>query len=638
MKSFRLNDLGGEVSIAVLIVAVIALMILPLPTVVIDSLLALNITISVLLLMVTLYIPNATSLYSFPSLLLFTTLFRLSLNIASTKSILRHAEAGHIIESFGELVVGGNLVVGLVVFLIIAIVQFIVIAKGSERVAEVGARFTLDAMPGKQMSIDADVRAGNLTAEEAQRRRTMLSIESQLHGGMDGAMKFVKGDAIAGLVITMVNILAGIVIGVTYHSMSAADAADRFAVLSVGDAMVSQIPSLLISVAAGVLITRVSDEHSKPRSLGTEIVKQLSTNSRALYSAAAMLIGFALVPGFPWPMFLLLAAALFAGARIMGKQVLDREPAAGPELSALRADGAKGQAPTIAAQAPAFSAPLSVRLSPALADRLDAAELNRAFTAARGVLVDELGLPFPRAAVWTTESLAGMAVEILLHDVPQPALELPARPDRPERALADAVGAAVRAHAHLFIGVQETQWILDRVGTEYPGLVAEVQKVMPVLRIAEVLKRLLEEHVPIRNQRAILESLVNWGAKEKDLLLLTEYVRGDLGRFIAHRAAGGSQLPAIVLDVEVEQTIRQAIKQTPAGNYLTLEPQQIDQLLASLERLVGANPPPNLAVVTSMDIRRYFRRMIAQRLAWLQVYSFQELGDIDLRPVGQLGL
>ena len=638
MKSFRLNDLGGEVSIAVLIVAVIALMILPLPTVVIDGLLALNITISVLLLMVTLYIPNATSLYSFPSLLLFTTLFRLSLNIASTKSILLHAEAGHIIESFGELVVGGNLVVGLVVFLIIAIVQFIVIAKGSERVAEVGARFTLDAMPGKQMSIDADVRAGNLTAEEAQRRRTMLSIESQLHGGMDGAMKFVKGDAIAGLVITMVNILAGIVIGVTYHSMSAADAADRFAVLSVGDAMVSQIPSLLISVAAGVLITRVSDEHSKPRSLGTEIVKQLSTNSRALYSAAAMLIGFALVPGFPWPMFLLLAAALFAGARIMGKQVIDREPAAGPELSALRADGAKGQAPTIAAQAPAFSAPLSVRLSPALADRLDATELNRSFTAARGVLVDELGLPFPRAAVWTTESLSGMAVEIMLHDVPQPVLELPAKPERPERALADAVGAAVRAHAHLFIGVQETQWILDRVGTEYPGLVAEVQKVMPVLRIAEVLKRLLEEHVPIRNQRAILESLVNWGAKEKDLLLLTEYVRGDLGRFIAHRAAGGSQLPAIVLDVEVEQTIRQAIKQTPAGNYLTLEPQQIDQLLASLERLVGANPPPNLAVVTSMDIRRYFRRMIAQRLAWLQVYSFQELGDIDLRPVGQLGL
>lgn len=230
-------------------------MILPLPTPMIDTLLGINITLSVVLLMVTMYVPDSISLSSFPSLLLFTTLLRLSLNIASTKSILLHAEAGHIIESFGELVVGGNLVVGLVVFLIITTVQFIVIAKGSERVAEVGARFTLDAMPGKQMSIDADLRGGNLTADEARRKRARLAIESQLHGGMDGAMKFVKGDAIAGLVITMVNILAGIVVGVTYHGMTAGDAANRFAILSVGDAMVSQIASLLISVAAGVMIT-----------------------------------------------------------------------------------------------------------------------------------------------------------------------------------------------------------------------------------------------------------------------------------------------------------------------------------------------------------------------------------------------
>ena len=232
------SQYSGEVGIAGVIVAVVALMILPLPTFLIDTLLGLNITISVVLLMVTMYIPKATSLSAFPSLLLFTTLFRLSLNIASTKSILLNAEAGHIIESFGELVVGGNLVVGLVVFLIITTVQFIVIAKGSERVAEVGARFTLDGMPGKQMSIDADVRAGNMTAEQAQKRRGLLAIESQLHGGMDGAMKFVKGDAIAGLVITMVNILAGIVIGVTYHGMSAGEAANRFSVLSIGDAMV----------------------------------------------------------------------------------------------------------------------------------------------------------------------------------------------------------------------------------------------------------------------------------------------------------------------------------------------------------------------------------------------------------------
>ncbi|MFL6700972.1 MAG: FHIPEP family type III secretion protein, partial [Paraburkholderia graminis] len=223
----------GEIGIALLVVAIISLMILPLPPFLIDILLAINITISVTLLMVTMYVPNVVSLSVFPSLLLFTTLYRLSLNIASTKSILLHADAGNIIESFGELVVGGNLVVGMVVFVIITTVQFIVIAKGSERVAEVGARFTLDALPGKQMSIDADLRANLLTPEEARRKRATLAVESQLHGGMDGAMKFVKGDAVAGLIITLINIIAGIAVGVAYHEMTAGEAANRFSILSV---------------------------------------------------------------------------------------------------------------------------------------------------------------------------------------------------------------------------------------------------------------------------------------------------------------------------------------------------------------------------------------------------------------------
>ncbi|WP_320534160.1 FHIPEP family type III secretion protein [Robbsia andropogonis] len=640
LKTLRLDEFGGEVAIASLVVAVISLMILPLPPFLIDTLLGLNITISVVLLMVTMYIPNATSLSSFPALLLFTTLFRLSLNIASTKSILLHAEAGHIIESFGELVVGGNLVVGLVVFLIIATVQFIVIAKGSERVAEVGARFTLDAMPGKQMSIDADVRAGNISAEDAQRRRGMLAIESQLHGGMDGAMKFVKGDAIAGLVITLVNIVAGIVIGVSYHGMTAGEAANRFSVLSIGDAMVSQIPSLLISVAAGILITRVADEHSKPSSLGTEIAKQLSTSSRALYSAAALLGGFALVPGFPSTLFAILAVTLFASGHVLRKQLNDKQPKRGPELASLRTDGYKGHTPTIGEHPPAFSSPLSVRLAPRLAAQLDTTALDRAFDTARRNLVNELGLPFPRTAVWKDNAVPDGCYQVLLHDVPQSPVKLDAARNIREKVLVEAITEAVHENAHLFLGLQETQWILERVGTEYPGLIAEVQKVVPVLRIAEVLKRLLEEHVPIRNLRAILESLTNWGSKEKDLLLLTEYVRGDLGRFIAHRATGGKgALPAILLDIEAEQTIRQSIKQTPAGNFLTLEPQQVNQLLNAIEEIVGTQPPEYLAIVTSMDIRRYFRRMVEQRLKWLQVYSFQELGDdINLQPVGRIAI
>ncbi|MBN3857577.1 FHIPEP family type III secretion protein, partial [Paraburkholderia sp. Ac-20340] len=312
---------AGEAGIAILLIAIVSLMILPLPPAIIDGLLAVNITISVVLLMVTMYVGHIASLSAFPSVLLFTTLYRLSLNIASTKSILLHADAGTIIESFGELVVGGNLVVGLVVFVIISVVQFIVIAKGSERVAEVGARFTLDALPGKQMSIDADLRANILTPEEARRKRARLAVESQLHGGMDGAMKFVKGDAIAGLMITLINIVGGIAVGVAYHGMSAGEAANRFSVLSIGDAMVSQIPSLLISVAAGVMITRVDEGKADGQdSLGEAIGRQFTSSARALWFAALLLLGFALVPGFPMALFVLLAGVLaFTAHRLQKK-------------------------------------------------------------------------------------------------------------------------------------------------------------------------------------------------------------------------------------------------------------------------------------------------------------------------------
>ncbi len=361
---------GGEIGIAMLVVAIISLMILPLPPFLIDVLLAVNITISVTLLMVTMYVPNVVSLSVFPSLLLFTTLYRLSLNIASTKSILLHADAGNIIESFGELVVGGNLVVGMVVFVIITTVQFIVIAKGSERVAEVGARFTLDALPGKQMSIDADLRAHLLTPEEARRKRATLAVESQLQGGMDGAMKFVKGDAVAGLIITLINIIAGIAVGVAYHEMTAGEAANRFSVLSVGDAMVSQIPSLLLSVAAGVMITRVSDESdARPLSLGDEIGQQLSVSARALYFACLLLLGFAAVPGFPTWLFVLFAAILAS----CGYELDRRKPAATTNaceaVNAMRRAGSKATTPPILTRAPQFTCPLGVRISPELVGR-----------------------------------------------------------------------------------------------------------------------------------------------------------------------------------------------------------------------------------------------------------------------------
>ncbi|MCR1769226.1 type III secretion system export apparatus subunit SctV [Burkholderia glumae] len=698
LKSLKLPA-GGEIGIVALVVAIISLMILPLPPLLIDMLLGLNITISVTLLMITMYVPDISALSAFPSLLLFTTLFRLSLNIASTKSILLHAEAGNIIESFGKLVVGGNLVVGLVVFAIITTVQFIVIAKGSERVAEVGARFTLDALPGKQMSIDADLRANLLTPEEAKRKRATLAVESQLHGGMDGAMKFVKGDAIAGLIITMINILAGIAVGVAYHGMSAGDAANRFSVLSVGDAMVSQIPSLLLSVAAGVMITRVADERqAKQRSLGDEIGHQLGSSSRALFFAAVLLLGFAIVPGFPSLLFVLLAAALsFAGYRLSVRKPSSRDSEHGgaETLASMQRVGAKTEVPPILPRAPQFACAVGVRISPDLAAKLAMPTLDAAFEAERAALQEALGLPFPGITMWVHAPLPVATFEILIHDVPHLMVTMPTGkamlPDlrllpaevaaasaeklqalaekaedgppvdsagtptrwideravpaktpvwRTEQIIAHACVAAMRRHATLFLGIQEVQWILDQLSHDAPGLVAEVQKVLPPQRIADVLRRLLEEQVSIRNVRSIMESLIAWGAKEKDMLMLTEYVRGDLSRFLAHRAAKGErQLSAVLFDMQAEQHIRAAIKQTPTGNFLALPPNDAAFLIDRIQSFVGAAPREGVVLVTSMDIRRYVRRMIESRLGWLSVYSYQELGEhVELKPVGRVTL
>jgi type III secretion protein V len=653
LKTMKLPGVG-EAGIAILLVAIVSLMILPLPPAVIDVLLAINITISITLLMVTMYVGHIATLSAFPSVLLFTTLFRLSLNIASTKSILLHADAGEIIESFGQLVVGGNLVVGLVVFIIISVVQFIVIAKGSERVAEVGARFTLDALPGKQMSIDADLRANILTPEEARKKRARLAVESQLHGGMDGAMKFVKGDAIAGLMITMINILAGIAVGVAYHGMTAGDAANRFSVLSIGDAMVSQIPSLLICVAAGVMITRVDEggDHGES-SLGEDIKRQFTSSSRALYFASLLLLGFAAVPGFPAPLFLLLAGTLgFVGYRLQKGQK-GTSKGGGKPVGALQRAGAKGDAPSILPRPPQFTCPLGVRLSADVSARLAADALDRAFDAQRNALQAEVGLPFPGIMMWTDSALPEQCYEVLIFDVPQGRASLAeanatneaagdakAEPATPEAVIARHTIELLRRNAHLFLGIQEAQWILDQLNEDYPGLVAEVQKALPLQKMADVLRRLLEEEVPIRNIRSITESLIVWGPKEKDMLMLTEYIRMELGRLIAYRATGGPRdLPVVLVDVQVEQHIRQSIKQTPTGNFLALPPDEIAALVGRIADIVGDTPRKPLALVASMDIRRYLKRMIEARLPWLPVYSYQELGaHVDLQPVDRLTL
>lgn len=642
----------GDVALVALIIAVIALLVLPLPTLLLDALIATNLAASIGLLMLSLYVPSALGLSTFPSLLLLTTLFRLSLNIASTKQILLHAHAGHIIETFGRMVVGGNVVVGLVVFLIIAIVQFIVIAKGAERVAEVAARFSLDGMPGKQMSIDADLRAGIIDKEEAQRRRHEVEEESQLHGALDGAMKFVKGDAIAGIVIAFVNVVAGIAIGATMHGMALGTAVSTYAVLSIGDGMVAQIPSLFVSIAAGIVITRVDVKRRAHRHLGAQIVQQLLGQPRALLTAGAVVAIFALIPGLPaWP-FLFLAAA-FAVAGYNGG--LARDPQRSLEATmvpAMMREGGRAAPTASDGTAAPIAVPLRARVASDARRWLVPSTFDAALAAQRNLLSRDLGLPFPGLSLTFEDSLTGGAYVIEVQEVPAASGQLApsersaqaaaaANSSSPEQALAAHIAQVMRTHADAFVGMQEAQALLTRAASQLPDLAAEVQRVVPMQRVAEVLRRLVQEEVSIRYLREICESLLAWAPREKDTVMLTEYVRADLGRFIVRRYCDSKgKLRAVMLDAGAEQVVREAIQQGPGGNFLALATEAGEALMAGAERaLHPLRTEQRPVLLASMDVRRYIKKFLGTRFQALAVLSIQELpAHVEVHSLGTLSL
>ncbi len=640
----RMLSRRNDIVLAAVIVAVISLMIFPLPLFVLDSLIAVNLGASVALLMLALYVPSALGLSTFPSLLLFTTLFRLSLNIASTKLILLNANAGHIIETFGNLVVGGNVIVGGVVFLIIAIVQFIVIAKGSERVAEVGARFTLDAMPGKQMSIDADMRAGIISADEGRHRRCELERESQLHGAMDGAMKFVKGDAIAALIIAFVNILAGIAVGSLMHDMSVCDAVDRYTILTVGDGMVSQIPSLFVSIAAGVLITRVgSGDGVVGGHLGGEIGAQVMSQPMALLITGGVLLGFVLVPGFPKAQFLVLALLVGGIGWILlraakGHATYERTPMPG-----MRRDGAAAAIPKLIEESVSpVTVPLLIKIAPDLRAHLEPALLDIELLGLRRRLLLDLGLPFPGLRMSYEPELPTSSYVICAQEisVAQGVAARGSSSTRVEPLLVAHLETVVRAHADWFIGMPEVQGLIARVETMFPELAAEIQRALPLQRVTDVLRRLVQEGVSIRNLREIFESLIVWGPKEKDVLMLTEYVRVDLGRYITHRhAQGRDALSVIMLDPRLEASIRQSIQQTSAGSFLALPPEQSRRVIDQLKALLAREGAAGALLLASMDIRRYVKKLIDSSLPQLPVLSYQEVGaHRQLQSLGRVEL
>jgi type III secretion protein V len=659
----RHNDL----LLAGLLVAIVALFVLPLPTPLLDFLIAANLSMSLTLLIVAMYVPSALSLSTFPSLLLFTTLFRLALNIASTKLILLHANAGHIIDTFGKLIVGNNVVVGGVVFLIIAIVQFIVVAKGSERVAEVAARFALDAMPGKQMSIDADVRAGVLSSAQAQKRRQQLEQECSLHGAMDGAMKFVKGDAIAGIVIALVNILAGLAIGTLMHDMSIGGALQRYAILTVGDGMVSQIPSLLVSIASGVVITRVSaDGEPQEGQLASQISRQLMAHPRALVIAGLATASFLLVPGFPKWVFGILALMVL-GAGLLTRRLLDsRRTPAWMSYRDTDEDDEVVQG--------AIAAPLELRLSTGLRGRLDRPALDQRMAAAKARVESDLGPVFPRVQVGWGSGLAEDQYQVLVQDVvvsqgtlrpgwllldPAEAATPPAgaevaEPFGPfprvvwvdaapagsrawscEEVLGLHVDHAVRRHIAQLIGLQEVQRLLHAAQRDVPELAAEVARVVPLQKLAEVLRRLLQENVPIRNLHAIFESLAIWAPSESDVVALTELVRIDLGRFITSRHVGARrELHAILFESSLIDRVQAAIERSPRGNLLLLDPAVAQDVREQVRRILAGTQQRVVAIVSS-DTRRYVKTLIEPVAPQLPVLSYQEVDeDVALQPVG----
>ena len=659
----------SDILLAFAAVTIITVMILPLPLWLIDSLVAVNISIGFGLLLLGIYIPTPVAFSSFPSVLLLTTLFRLAISIAITRSILLNAEGGHIVETFGNLVAGGNLVVGLVVFLIITVVQFIVIAKGAERVAEVAARFTLDAMPGKQLSIDSDLRAGLIDKDEARRKRRLLETESQLHGSLDGAMKFVKGDAIAGIVIILINLLGGLAIGVLQRGMPLGEATRVYSILTIGDGLVSQIPAILGTIAAGLVVTRTTGE-VEDRHLGDAITRQINGQPRVLLITGCLAWLMMLVPGFPWPVFLVLGAILlgisawryrhdFEHLRRLFR-VSDEEIVA----SQTRDEQSEELAPP---------PQLSLEIAPSLAERYGQEALRSRIADIAQQQRDEYGVPVPSPRLRINHALGEGEYRLSAYGarLASGRLQLDARL-KPAAAGADASArlpgffpalsgewttaaddtardpldviaeharGALQRRLGGFLGIQETSNLFGRMQRDYPDLVKEMLRVVAPQRVAEVLRRLAEEGVPIRNLRDAFEAITDVGGREKDVVLLTEYVRVALKREIADRYADADRtLHVLLIHPELEDKLRQSVRVAGGASQLAISP----ELAARLGNEVRAHlarqaPGVQPVLLCSLDVRRHLRKLMEIDFFELPVLSYQELApDLRIVQAGQI--
>jgi len=661
------------------VIAILMVMVVPLPPLVIDLLLSLSITVAIVILLMSMFVLKPLEFSVFPSVLLTVTLFRLSLNVASTRLILLHGSegtgaAGQVIKAFGTFVVGGNYVVGLVVFTVLTLINFVVITKGATRIAEVAARFTLDAMPGKQMSIDADLNAGLISETDARRRRSEIEREADFYGAMDGASKFVRGDAIAGVVIIFINIVGGLIIGVLQQGMDITDAARNYTLLTIGDGLVTQVPALIISTAAGMLVTRSTSSSN----LGQDITEQLFVQPKAIGTAAAILFVFALIPGMPKVSFLLIAA----GAGFLAWRLIKAAPTA-------QESAEEEAAPPSAIETVDLLLPLDlleIEVGYGLIGYVDVAqggELLQRIKSLRRQLAVEMGFVIPAIHIRDNLQLKPNQYTVILKGVEiargellpghwlaltsdktprvkgietrEPAFGLPAvwiaEKEKesvqargvvvvdPATVVTTHLTEIVKAHADELLGRQEVQSLIDNLAKTHPRVVEElIPKVVSAGTLHRVLQRLLRERISIRDLLTVLETLADYAPLTKNIDILTGYVRQALARTITkqYRDSEGG-ITVVMLSPEIEDKISQSVQHTEYESYLSVDPNWVQKVVRGVQKFLGTFASRGLQpiVLCSPGARIHFRKVLEKFVPNIIVLSHNEIThDVNIKSLG----
>jgi type III secretion protein V len=676
-----------------LVMVVVMMMIVPLPQAFVDAAIAFNFSISILLVAIVTYVPNPLAFSTFPTMLLIVTAFRLAISVSTTRLVLLEADAGHIVEAFGQFVVGGNAIVGFVMFLILTIVQFLVVTKGAERIAEVSARFSLDSLPGKQLSIDGDVRAGFLDATEARRKRNELSSESQLFGAMDGAMKFVKGDAIAGLIIVAINMLGGFAVGMLQQGMSAGEAIQRFTILTVGDGLIAQIPALLIALSCGLLIARVAPAitpgSEAGKTVGEEIVGQLLSEPRAWYFAAFVIAMFGLIPGLPLLLFLGISALLAGVAyfQALRRKKLNANVVTDFELSKEGLKDLRRITPNV---------PLVLRAATAHENDPRFLPYVASIRQIRNAIVAEYGVTLPSLVIQFSDAVPTEELHLCIYETPQ--LRVSFRPgnvawrlprDRvidlpPELAqnsvvpsaslreegwfwadsaqvdsirqsglvsrdfetfFLERVKATLFEHGAQFLGMQEMRAFIAWLDREAPELAKEIQRCVPVAKLCSILQQLARERVPVRNFRLIGETLISSGLHDRDPEVIVDHLRQVLRDEITMQYAMAGTVRLCLLHSALEDVLRGSLRQSIMGVYIEMPMSEMDQIY---EAILGHIYPeedltPHAIVVVAPDLRRPLWQGAALMKRFLPTLSYPELSPnyrtevvarVDWAPVG----